>query len=177
MPQKGVSHWIFLCVLPLVLAAFTGRADSASGFLAYRNADWADSGVGVGAKYTWELPSDFRVDARFSFVHFGDPDLDMVPLETTASYQWTDHEWEPYAGLGVGYYFLDGNRGDADGDIGFQLFAGFEMDVGLIWDLFAEINWLFLESDVDSTFQEVERTDSTIDLDGIGINLGLVYRF
>lgn len=168
---------ILFTALAIALATVAARADSAAGYFTYKYADWAESGGGLGAMYTWDLDMDIRVDARLSFVHFGDPDLDMIPLEATAAYQWHDRDYEPYVGLGVGWYLLEADRGDADGDIGFQLFAGLEADVGLAWDLFAEINWLILESDVDGRFREVEQTGSKIELDGIGINLGFMHRF
>ncbi len=153
------------------------RADSAAGYLACRNADFADNGIGPGFMYSWDLDMGVRIDSRLSYIQFYEPDLDMVPLEVAIAYQLEEFMYQPYAGFGAGWYFLNANRGDADGDIGFQLFTGMEADVGWDFDVFAEISWLFLESDVDGVFAATEKTASKIDLDGFGLSVGLMYRF
>jgi hypothetical protein len=42
--------------------------------------------------------------------------------------------------------------------------------------VFGEARWLFLSSDIDGAVDELENIDDA-DLDGLGVNVGLVYRF
>ena len=42
--------------------------------------------------------------------------------------------------------------------------------------VFGEARWLFLETDVDSALDELENLDEA-DIDGLGINVGLLFRF
>jgi hypothetical protein len=165
-------------LLALAVAPTSLFADSAAGYLSFKYASDGDSGLGPGLLYTWNFDYDIRVDARLSYLHFPDPDLDMVPVEATAAYQFeTGTTARPYAGLGLGYYFVGANRGKADNDFGFQFFGGVDVELDWSFDFFAEISYLLLESDVDETFAENEKTGPKIDLDSFGINVGLTYRF
>lgn len=155
----------------------SSQAGSAAGHLSYKNADDADHGVGAGIMYTWDLQYKLRADGRFGFVHFGEQDVNLFPVEATIAYQWDDRVLEPYAGLGVGYYIVNADKGDADNEIGFQLFAGLEADIGWDMDLFAELNWLFLSTDVDQHLVQSETSGNEMDFNGMGINVGLLYRF
>lgn len=170
-----------LKVLTAATALMCGHAmgNTVSGYLAYQYADEADHGVGPGFSYTIPLEYNFRVDARLSWYHFPDRDLDMIPLVLVGA---LEHELDSattlYGGAGIGYYFLNANRGDADNDVGFQILGGAEWDLDRIpWKAFAELRWLFLEADVDRVFQQNEGTGSGVDLGGIGMNLGVTYTF
>ena len=167
-------------LMSLAFATQIACADSGALYLAYKYASDAENGAGPGLKYTFDLEqvtAPIRVDLRLSYTHFGDPDLDLVPVEANIAYEFPVEAVIPYAGVGVGYYFTGANRGSASDDFGFSIFGGVEGAATDLLNWFVELNYLVLSVDVDKTFQKEEKTDSSIDLDGIGINAGFVYRF
>jgi opacity protein-like surface antigen len=173
-----MKSWIFVLVLLVALgASVPALADSSSLYLAYQYGDDADHAVGPMFSYTLDLDPAVRTSARIGFLQFTDPDLDMIPLEVTGAINFGDEEMVPYLGLGIGYYLLDADRGEMDDDVGFKLFAGVDWPATEGLDWFAEISWLWLEGDVDQAFALTEGTGRTVDLGGIGANLGLRYRF
>jgi outer membrane protein W len=81
----------------------------------------------------------------------------------------------PYVGAGVGYYLFDTDQGDIDDEVGFFPLVGLEVGLQRV-SILAEARWLFLEADVDSA--QAELADLTkADLDGLGVNVGLLLRF
>ncbi len=173
-----MKAWKYLSVLILTTGmASIALGDSSSLYLSYQYGDDADSGIGLGLQYGWELDPAFRVDTRVSFVQFTDIDLDMIPLEATAAVNFGDADVIPYVGVGVGYYLLEADRGTVDDDVGFRLLAGVDWPATERLNWFAEASWLWLEADVDQEFAATEGTKNTIELDGIGINLGVRCRF
>jgi hypothetical protein len=162
----------------LVMVPGGSFANSGAGYLALKHADELDGGAGPGFMYTWGFENGVRIDARLSYLHFWDPDVDMVPIELTSAYQFeTDSSVSPYLGAGVGYYFLSANRGNLEDDFGIQIYGGLKVELKGNFDFFAELNWLFLEADTDSVAAKDFGNKSKVDLDGVGLNLGLVHRF
>jgi outer membrane protein W len=117
------------------------------------------------------------VDARASWVNFSDTDVDMIPLELAGlvNFSMLGERIVPYVGAGVGYYLFEGDGADLDNEVGFFPVAGLEIGLQRL-SLFAEARWLFLETDVDSAKAEL-RNLIEADVDGLGINLGLLFRF
>ena len=164
----------------LVFATQIAYADSGAGYISYKYSSDAESAGGVGLKYTFDLEQvtvPIRADLRLSYVHFGNPDLDLVPFEANIAYEFPAETVIPYAGAGVGYYFTGANRGSADDDFGFDVFGGVEGAATDMLNWLVELNYTWLSVDVDKTFQKEEKTGSSIDLDSVGINAGFVYRF
>ena len=117
------------------------------------------------------------VDARASWVHFDDTDIDMIPLEAAALLNFPLF-WEhivPYIGAGGGYYLFDGDGADLDDQVGFFPLAGLEIGLHNV-SILVEARWLFLETDVDNAKGEL-RNITEADVDGFGANIGLIFRF
>jgi len=167
-----------IMAIALAWAPAASFANSAEGYLTLRYADDVEGGAGPGFMYTWGFENGVRIDARLSYLHFWDPDVDMVPIEFTSAYQFeTESSVSPYLGAGIGYYFLSANRGELDDDFGIQIYGGLEVELKGNFDFFVELNWLFLEADADSVFAQDVGTETKVDLDGVGLNVGLVRRF
>ena len=115
------------------------------------------------------------VDARASVIHFDDTGINMFPLEAAGllNFPLLFEHVVPYIGAGVGYYLFDG--ADLDDQVGFFPLAGLEIGFHSV-SVMAEARWLFLETDADSAKAEVQNLTEA-DLDGFGVNLGLLFRF
>ena len=169
-----------LILVVVVMLTFTSGVWAARGsgielgvFGSYLDADDLGDGYGVGAKLELQAVDWMSVDARASYVNFSNPEVDMYPLELAAllNIPLADEQIVPYAGVGVGYYILDASGFDMDDEVGFFPVVGLEIGA---WNLsfMIEARWLFLEPDVDG----VSNVDEA-ELDGLGINAGLLFRF
>jgi opacity protein-like surface antigen len=141
------------------------------------DSDDLGDGYGGGAKLELNPIDMVSVDARASWVHFDDTDVDMVPLEAAGllNFPILFEHIVPYIGAGVGYYLFDADEADLDDQVGFFPLAGLEIGLHSV-SIMAEARWLFLETDVDSA--EAELADITeADVDGFGANIGLIFRF
>jgi opacity protein-like surface antigen len=178
--EEEEMRMLWMVLAAVVLCPFGQvRGESVSAYLGYQYGDDAEHGVGPGISYSIPLEYNLRVDARLAWYEFLDLDLQMFPVGLVGAMEFElDSGTTLYGGLGVGYYILNADRGDADNEVGFQILGGAQWDLATApWSGFAELRWLFLESDVDNTFRTIEGTGSTLDLGGIGINLGITYTF
>ena len=160
-----------------MLVGVAASADTTDVSLQYMYADDLDHGLGIGLRYSLAVTEQLCLDGRLGYMHFPDSDMDMVPLEAAArGYFLREGEAvRPYAGLGIGYYFLDANRGDADDDFGWTILGGLEMETRHAFNVITELRWLWLEADVDDTYAAYERTGSSIEVGGLGLNVGLLW--
>jgi len=128
-----------------------------------------DLGDGTGAGLKLELqPSDwFSIDARASAIRFGNKNVDMIPLELAAllNIPLADEQIVPYVGVGCGYYFFEADKFSMDDHAGFFPLLGLEIGAYNL-SFLAEARWLSLGS-----------SSGEPDVDGLGINLGLLFRF
>jgi len=141
------------------------------------DSDDLGAGYGGGAKLELNPIDAISVDARASWIHFDDTDIDMIPLEAAGLLNFP-LLWEhivPYIGAGVGYYLFDGDGADLDDQVGFFPLAGLEIGLHSV-SILAEARWLFLETDADNAKNEL-RNITEADVDGFGVNLGLLVRF
>jgi hypothetical protein len=141
--------------------------------------DSRDLGAGYGGGAKVEInPIDLiSVDARASWIHFSDVNIDMIPLELAAllNFSALGERIVAYVGAGGGYYFFDSDEEDLDDDVGFFPLVGVELGFHKV-SVLAEARWLFLEADVDSAQDELQNLDDA-DVDGFGVNVGVLFRF
>ncbi|HSW02786.1 MAG TPA: hypothetical protein VLI39_21660 [Sedimentisphaerales bacterium] len=141
--------------------------------------DSKDLGTGYGGGAKVELnPIDLiSVDARASWIRFGDVNVDMIPLEAAAllNFSALGERIVAYVGAGGGYYLFDCDSEDLDDSVGFFPVVGAEIGFRRL-SVLAEARWLFLEADVDSAKDELRNLQDA-DIDGFGVNLGLLFRF
>jgi uncharacterized spore protein YtfJ len=141
------------------------------------DSDDLGTGYGGGAKVELNPIDLISVDVRASWIRFSDVDIDMIPLEAAALLNFSSlgERIVAYVGAGGGYYLFDCDAEDLDDSIGFFPLVGMEVGFHRVCVL-AEVRWLFLEADVDSAKDEL-RNLKDADIDGFGINLGLLFRF
>jgi opacity protein-like surface antigen len=170
-----------------ILAAPAAKATDFGVFGSYWGTEDADEALGVGAKIGlgrfFELRgtyfSDVTADTdpeRFDF------EVSAIPLEAGLRFGFADNEaFSPYVGGGASYYLLDTSEGDIDDEVGWYAVLGAEFarqPSGL--GFMAEAIYRGVEATVtedDDGFPDDIRDDVSLNLDGFGVNAGLVWRF
>ncbi len=146
-------------------------------FGSYLDSDDLGDGYGGGAKLEIKPIDLISVDGRASWIYFEDFEIHMIPLEAAIrlNLPLLGERIIPFVGAGGGYYIFEADDVDLDNDVGFFPLVGLEVGFRRV-ALFAEARWLFLEADVDSALDELEDVDEA-DVDGFGVNVGLLFRF
>jgi outer membrane protein W len=101
----------------------------------------------------------------------------MVPLEAAGllNFPMAGERIVPYVGAGAGYYLFDATDADLENKVGFFPLVGLEIGLWHV-SLLAEARWLFLQTDVESAKGEL-RNLREAQVDGLGINVGVLFRF
>lgn len=178
MDAKAMAGLVLLGVLAVALGGCShGRGVEAGLFGASLDADDFGQGYGAGAKLELNPLDMVSIDARASWIRFDNTNVDVTPLEAAAllNAPMLGERIVPYAGAGVGYYMFEGHGADVDDNVGFFPLVGLEVGLQRL-SVLAEARWLFLQTDVDSSKAELGNITNA-NVDGLGINLGLLYRF
>jgi hypothetical protein len=178
MKGKRIIGVVLLVILCMVLGGCShGSGLELGAFGSSLNSNDLGQGYGGGAKLELNPVDWISLDGRASWIRFADTEVDMVPLEVAAlvNFPSLGERIVPYVGAGAGYYFFDAKDADLDNQVGFFPVVGLE--IGL-WraSLLAEARWLFLQTDVESARGELQNLREA-DVDGLGINVGLLLRF
>jgi opacity protein-like surface antigen len=177
----NMRQWIALATLMAAALSLGGCAHgSGLEFGAFGSSlDSEDLGTGYGGGAKVEInPVDLvSVDARASWIHFSDVNIDMIPLEAAAllNFSALGERIVAYVGVGGGYYLFENDGEDLDDEVGFFPLVGMEVGFHRV-SVLAEARWLFLEADVDSAEDELQNLDDA-NVDGFGVNVGLLFRF
>jgi hypothetical protein len=177
-------NWLALVILGiLLLGTFRVAAldFSVGGYGSYFDADEAGDAYGGGALVRMGILKLFAVDGRAGYFDLPDSDISLVPLEAAATFRLPlfKETLVPYAGVGVGYYLYDdSDEVEIDDGVGFFPLLGLELRFGAKkqWALFGEARWLFISTDIESAGDDLLELDDE-EIDGVGVNLGLIYRF
>ena len=177
---------IILCAAAaLALAAGPAMAGDFSVYGSYWDTKDADEAIGVGAKarfgivelrgtYFNDVTADTSPESR-------DFEVKAIPLEAGLNFQFAKGErFSPYLGGGASYFLLDTNRGDIDDELGWYGVVGADIGAPNGLSFMAEAIYRNVEATVtneeDLTNPDIE-DKVAFDLSGIGVNLGLVWRF
>ena len=154
--------------------------------------------AGFGNRFQLDLRATYFPDLTEDFESFVDDpgtdpgrfqnDVEAIPVDVGLKLNFNpDEGWNPYVGGGATYWFLDTERGEIDDEAGFYLAGGIELaratgGVGF----FGEVIYRDVEATVnrdpdafddldDVEFDAIRRRD--LDVGGIGVNAGLIWRF
>ena len=171
----GLALLVAACALPGGCSHGTGIELGAFG--SSLKSDDLGQGYGGGAKLELNPIDWLSLDGRASYIRFADTQVNMVPLEAAGllNFPMAGERIVPYVGAGVGYYFFEADDADLDNQVGFFPLAGLEIGLWRV-SLLAEARWLFLQTDVESAKGEL-RNLREADVDGLGINVGVLLRF
>jgi outer membrane protein with beta-barrel domain len=183
--KKPMRYVLLLAASVACLAAPAAATDFGIG-AAYWNTKDADEGLGVGTKLGFGLFevratyfSDVTADTspeRFDF------EVKALPLEAGLAFHFAEGAaFSPYAGGGAGYYLLDTTEGDIDDEVGWYAVLGGDFgrtDSGLGFNVEAIYRGIEATVTEDSDgFPDDIHDDVNIDLSGLGLNAGVVWRF
>jgi len=169
--------WVLLAVAAVCLNGCTaGSLVELGVFGSSLDSDDLGTGYGGGAKLEVKPTDWLSVDGRASLIFFDDFDISMIPLEAALrlNVPMFGERIVPYAGVGVGEYLFDADDVDLDDSFGYFPLLGLEFGLRRV-AFFAEARWLVLETDTDAALEELG--DLNADVDGLGINVGLLFRF
>ena len=171
-------------------------------FATHWSTDDAGDATGAGIKIATEMIEGVNLDFRVSF--YGDlgedrgsvdTDLEAIPLELGLSVTWpTSDRVDLFGGGGIGYYLFDGDvsvpggvgiEADPDNEVGFYLAGGVEYalrDNQAFYGkteaaLFAEVFYRSVEADNITLDSATDVSLGDANLDGIGVNVGLMIKW
>jgi outer membrane protein W len=178
-----------LAVLVLALIAAPAAADNdfaLSG--AYWNTDDADEAMGVTGKVRFnilELRATYFSDVTADTTpERNDFEVKTIPLEAGLAFQFAeDAPVNPYVGGGAGYYLLDSDAGDIDDEVGYYGVVG--ANFGRMENIGFNVEAIYrnMEATVRTPPEQLDDEEPEIDenvdlqLGGIGVNFGVVWRF
>lgn len=178
MKAKAIAGWVLLAIGAVVLGGCAhGRGVEMGVFGTGLDSTDLGEGFGGGVKVEFNPLDRVSLDARAGYIHFDDTDVEVIPLEAAGllNLPMLGERIVPYVGAGVGYYHFDGNGADLDDQVGFFPLAGIEIGLQRL-SVLAEARWLFLQTDVDVAKAELANITKA-NIDSLGINLGVIYRF
>jgi hypothetical protein len=135
--------------------------------------DIASPAVGGGIEANFFLSKNFVLGIEVQYTDFGknnkaifDVDIEIIPVIIKAEYYLTESELRPFVGLGLGYYFVNGdiNLGNSGNGLNFTI-PGFGVSprFGLIYD-FSKNSGLALNMQYNVVFGQEYESDAIKDL-------------
>jgi hypothetical protein len=146
-------------------------------FASYIDSKDIGSGWGAGLKTEFNLFDLLGIDTRISYVEFDAGSTYMIPLEASLvlNIPLADQRFNPYAGVGVGFYIMDSKIANLDDPVGYYPFLGLKAGIEHL-AFMGEVRWLGLEASATNTINELSGK-SKAKVDGLGVNLGIVIRW
>ncbi len=136
------------------------------------------------ASYYPDLTEDFGqlIDEDDDFFKF---ELEAIPLEAGIKLNLGGGSVRPFIGGGATYFLLDSNFGEIDDEVGYYLTAGLELGGGGGGvGFFAEALYRNVEGTLNFDPEDIEDIEDVeiedevaIDLSGLAVNAGIVFRF
>jgi len=162
---------ILVLCLTMTSAAWAGLESSI--FASYLDSDQLGNGWGAGLKTELNIWKWLGFDTRLSYLKFDDTfNVDMIPLEAALvlNIPLADQRFNPYGGIGVGYYFMSGSSWDFQDEVGYFPFLGIKAGAKAI-SFMGEVRWLGLKTSYNNG------TSNDVEVDALGVNLGMVIRW
>jgi hypothetical protein len=110
--------------------------------------------------------------------------LEVLPIEAGGRYNFLpESKVRPYAGAGLGYYMLDTDIGNVNDETGYYGIVGLQAGNPEKTNFFVEANYRRMEATVKvdpnsvSDLGEGLNPNVGVDLDGLGFNVGVAFRF
>lgn len=155
---------VLVVVAAILVMVSVPSANAVGLFGIWWDPDDVDSGYGLGVKQSVPIIPIVSIDGRLSWVNFseGDASLDLFPIEAMGALSFGII----YAGFGVGYYVTSGDI-DIDNSFGAFLVGGVKFTPAGI-GVFGELKYNF----VRPNFKDL---DTELNMDGLGINVGVVF--
>lgn len=198
--MKRTTLLLSAALAALLLLPATARAGSFSLQGAYWEPDASDDALGAGATFAWDLSRSFDLELRSSYYEeltsnafdniggqsgdfFLPNGLQALPVELGLRYHFLPGgQVDTYIAGGGSYFLLDSDAGNIDDEFGFYGAIGIEFgdDVGPAF--FVEAIYRKVEGTVEVDPNRLDDIDDlgfdgrvSLDLDGAGVNVGVVW--
>lgn len=169
--QLGSIAVVMLVATPAVQASGVGA------YASYLDSDELGSAWGGGGLLRFGGET-LGLDLRGSYISFDSPEFSIIPMEAALFLRLPVGPLGAYGGAGAGYYYIDPKHGSADDNVGAFPFLGLDLPLGAQMQLFGEVRWLYLETDVDAAIKAAENIGKqSVDITGLGVNIGLMLKF
>jgi hypothetical protein len=187
----------------LLAASPASAAGTFNIFGSFWDTDEADNTGGGGIAFALPIGGNWGLDLRGSYHEelapepfeaiFDDDDpvfqevgLSVIPLEAGLRYNFTPgNRTNFYIGGGGSYHVLDSDFGDVSDEVGGYALLGMDFGNPDGISFFVEGIYRFVEAHVDFDPEDLEDIDDIsglengvpVDLNGVGLNLGMSFRF
>ncbi|HSN85712.1 MAG TPA: hypothetical protein VL025_03090 [Thermoanaerobaculia bacterium] len=154
-------------------------------FGSYWETSDADEAIGFGTKLRFgvvELRGTYFQDATADLADGSNLEVRAIPLEVGVAFKFAqDAVVSPYLGGGGGYYLLDTSEFDVDDEVGWYAVAGADFgrqSSGMAFNVEAIYRSMeaTVREDADGLPGDLDE-EVDLDLGGVGLNAGVVFRF
>lgn len=166
-----------IAIAATVACAMVIAAPSASRAIGVHGILWSaddvdDTGLGLGVRVGLRHFGPVHVEARASWIGFGDADLNVFPFEAGfgVGSKKEDKKIGFYAGATVGFFVLEGDA-DFNDNLGASILGGAEYHVSDALRFYGEIQYTFLDSEVSTS----TTPDVDVNMDGFGLHVGVMF--
>ena len=162
--KKAVLATLLACALAVGVAP-ASHAFGVHGIV-WMPDEFDETGIGVGTRWGLRTLGPFTVEARASWIHFGDVSTDVLPLEGgLIANALVGDRVGLYAGATIGYWII--TEDNLNDNLGASILGGVNYATGkVLW--YGEFQYVFLDTEVDDT-------DVDINLDGFQLNIGVQF--
>jgi hypothetical protein len=186
----------------VALAAAPATAADFSLFGSYWDTDAAGDAGGAGLGLMFPVGDVFGIDLRATYFEelsddplanafdsddpvFQEQGINVWPVEAGVRLRFAqDTAFRPYVGAGFTYYRLDSDFGEISDEVGYYGLLGATIGDGEGADFMVEGTWRKATAEVELDPEDLEDIDdidiedhAEFDLDGLGVNLGVVWHF
>lgn len=174
-----------------LMTAFLGSlaGPAAAGEIGVFGSYWetsdADEAIGFGSKLRFgivELRGTYFQDVTADLADGSEMEVRAIPLEVGIAVKFAqDAAVSPYVGGGGGYYLLDAGELDVDDEVGWYAVAGADFgrqSSGMAFNVEAIYRSMeaTVREDADGLPGDLDE-EVDLDLGGLGLNAGVVFRF
>ncbi len=157
----------------------------------WNSKDYSDT-LGGGLKLKLDMAPTFSMELRGSYLpEFAkdQADLDVGAIEAGLTFNLILNEYiTPYIGGGAGYYVFDVKSKldeevefKVDNKVGFYGVAGLELALSKRVAFFGEAKYTIVEAELEAAWENLDNvikdTDKGKDLNGMGVNAGIVMKW
>jgi len=171
-------------VMFLAIAALfsvPSQAGNFSAFGAFWDSKDADASWGAGLRAGFNLTNMLELEFHGTYYpDFKDDqfpgtsiELTAIPIDGGLRFNFLpDHNFNPFVGGGVSYYFLSTSPGEVEDQTGFYLNGGFDIGPRDGTRFFTEVLWRTVDTVID-----FGSANNDVDFDGFGVNFGVTWHW
>ena len=185
--MKRCCSYLALFALVGIVSA-PARAAGFSLFGSLHSLEDGDEGGGVGVRFAWLSTEHLDFDLSATIIFRSDvglgperlPDeVRLIPLDLGFRYHFApDERFRPYLGAGGTFVRLESELGELDDEAGWYAVVGLNSGDRYNADFFIEAMYRFIdEGSVKRVPGEPESVQPTVDVSGLGVNLGVTWRW